>query len=775
MPIVDQPNKLYLGRALNVQTFQPLEEPYLLNLRDLVTHAVCLGMTGSGKTGLGITVLEEVLLQGVPAIIIDPKGDITNLGQPQPDGAEPNFQNWNFGIERVTRFHDRVDVRIYTPGSSAGICVNILRSLAAPTELSWARDSEALRDRIAQTVSALLELANINPDPLHSREHILLSTIFESAWRAQQALDVPALIRMIQEPPVARVGVFDLESFIPKSDRTNLALALNNLAASPSFQSWQLGEPLDIAALLKPIKTEGGTNPVGKTRASVFYLAHLSDAERQFFVTLLLANVVSWVRAQAGTSMLKGLLYFDEVYGYCPPYPHNPSAKAPLMALLKQGRASGLGMFLATQNPADLDYKGLSNMGTWFVGHLRTDRDRARALEGMDGAGAGFDAAHAEPILANLPQRCFMVQSSKSGASFMHTRETLSHLTGPLMPTQISEIAIARGWPRAQPAEPAASTVIASPGDAVESVEHDVFPAPDSTQPLLPDDVRETYLHLSLDHKNTLYVPHLLASASARIHDRASGLMRDRRFTYLITLDKWVRQPDYSKAQQLPNFEPGLLESTPHQGIDYAALPPGITSKWMRSCEKALLEHVYRYGVSTVLVNRAFKVYGVPGETRTDFKLRIEPEARARRDAEASRVRTQFAKRIGDLQDQLAAEQREHTQDRMTLDAREREELLTNAESALSFTFARRPITRPLSSGATKSRMSKTAALNLQETEEMITQLRARLQSAARDYNIELNAINDKWMAALNKIDEISMVPRKSDVFSDVVAIAWVA
>ena len=589
MSIVDQPNKLYLGRALNVQTFQPLDEPYLLNLRELVTHAICIGMPGSGKTGLGINVLEEVLLQGVPTIIVDPKGDITNLirDYPQYIDAEPKSRQevsittvpaananaqilanqwaegqaaWDVGPERLAQFRDRVDVRIYTPGSGAGISINILRCLAPPNELSWARDSEALRERISQTVSALLELLTINADPLHSREHILLTTIFESAWRAQQTLDLSALIQMIQEPPVARVGVFDLESFIPKSDRANLVLALNNLANSPAFHSLQYGEALDIAALLKPIKSEGGSNPVGKTRASIFYLAHLSEQERQFFVALLLANILSWVRAQSGTSMLKGLVYFDEVFGYCPANPNSPSAKVPLLALLKHARSSGLGMLLATQNPAELDYEGLSNIGTWFVGGLGTDYDRERVFKGLSIACPGFDTVHAEPIVAKLPARCFLIQSSKTGMSFMHSRWTMSYLDQPLMLPEISALADARGWPRLTDVA-APAHVVAVPVGVTADDKLAVARLP-SMHPLLPDDVRETFLHLNLDHKNNLYVPHLLASATARIHDRASGLMRDRRFTYLITLDQWVRQPDYSRAQQLPNFD---SEVEPHQ------------------------------------------------------------------------------------------------------------------------------------------------------------------------------------------------------------------
>jgi len=455
-PLIDSPGKLFLGRDYDLAQSKALDAPFMLPMRDLTTHAVCLGMTGAGKTGLGICLLEETLLQGVPVIIIDPKGDITHLAQSFPDLAPAQFKplladgeaaRWRNGLadwgigedrgedrgeERMRMLRDRVAVDVYTPGSDAGIGVNLLQGLNPPNPssgLTWEHNAAALRERIAQIVSALLDLAGIASDPLKGREHILLSTIFETTWRVGNPIDINLLIRMIQEPPVSRIGVFDMNVFYPKAERFDLAMALNNLLAAPSFGAWQTGQPLDIPSLLKPLR-DGGASPAGRTRASIFSLAHLSDAERQFFIALLLSQLVLWMRAQTGTSVLRCLVYFDEVFGYCPPFPRNPPSKTPLLTLIKQGRTAGIGMMLGTQNPADLDYKGLSNIGTWFIGRLRTARDRSGALEGLESAGVAFDRAEYEDPLSTLPPRVFLAQSIRGTPRFFQARWTMSFLRG---------------------------------------------------------------------------------------------------------------------------------------------------------------------------------------------------------------------------------------------------------------------------------------------------------------------------------------------------------
>lgn len=905
--MIVQPNKLYLGREFSAVNQAPMDEPLLLNIRELTTHALCLGMTGTGKTGLGVTVLEEVLLQGIPSIIIDPKGDITNLALSFPDLSADSFRpwvdassaeqqgiqpdelaeqtaaNWRNGLaksgispERIKQFNERVDVRIYTPGSEAGIPVNVLQGLHPPpeTNITWARNADVLRERIAQTCSALLEVIGINADPIKSREHILLATIFESAWRAHQPLDITLLIRMIQSPPVARVGVLDLEAFYPKADRFELAMALNNLAASPSFQAWQMGDPINIEALTKPIRGVGGSNPTGKTRASIFYLAHLGEAERQFFVTLLLSQIVTWMRAQTGTSVLKCLVYFDEIFGYCPPFPRNPATKAPIMALLKQGRASGLGMFLATQNPGDLDYKGLSNIGTWMIGRLRTERDRNRALEGLEGAGVGFDRDEMEGPLATLPQRTFLIQNVSSGARFLQTRWTMSYLRGPMTRDQVAQLADDRDWrPRSHEAHPAELPHEAALGD---DLAHDVLTqdeepivvegsyaraqaaqvarsamahrtgvvapvAPASVgatqalkpklptnranaaelfraiqqrqqaqqqpqpitppspvfvrprqvlnapieishfRPILPNDVREVFMTVHTattqpDGVRMVYRPHLLASATARITERANGIMYDERHTYLLSLDKLLRAPDYSRAQKLSHFDASELAAEPMPDASYAALPAGVSQKWMNQSERLLVEHIYRNVVASVWHNRSLKIYGQPNENKIEFRRRCEEVVQARREVEVTRLHQQYEQRMGMLQERLAREERELSMDRKELDARKREETLTNIESVFNFVVGRQKTSgRSVSVGALKRRQTEMAEMEVRESEDTIEQLNENLARLADEYHIALNNVNDKWMTVLNDMHESPLVPRKSDIFVDFIALAWVA
>ena len=412
----------YLGRVYDPMAGETLDEPILYDSRDLTTHAICVGMTGSGKTGLAIGLLEEAAIDGVPAIIIDPKGDMGNLLFNFPKLEAADFQPWvdpdeamrkGIGVAeharktaelwkkglaswgqdgaRIQRLRDAVDMCIYTPGSTAGVPLRVLRSFDAPPP-ALREDAEALAERVQSAVSGLLALLDIDADPVSSREYILLSNILQHAWSEGKSLDLAGVIRAIQQPPFDKLGVFDLDVFYPAKERFTLAMAMNNLLASPSFAPWMEGEPLEISKLLYTDE--------GKPRLSILSIAHLSDSERMFFVTLLLNEVVSWMRTQPGTSSLRALLYMDEIFGYFPPT-REPPSKRPMLTLLKQARAFGVGVVLSTQNPVDLDYKGLSNCGTWFLGRLQTERDKARVLDGLEGAmstgGQRFGPRHHGP------------------------------------------------------------------------------------------------------------------------------------------------------------------------------------------------------------------------------------------------------------------------------------------------------------------------------------------------------------------------------------------
>lgn len=801
----EQPQRLYLGREFDLQRGAADDTPVSINSRELTTHAVCLGMTGTGKTGLGVVVLEEVLMQGVPCIILDPKGDITNLALNFPDLAAADFLRWldadeahrqsvtpeaqaervaarwregltqsGVPLERVRTLSERATFDVYTPGSEAGIPLNVLQSLNPPTDskIGWARNSEALRDRIAQLCSALLELAGIDADPLKSREHILLATIFESAWRAGHPVAIEDLIQMIQQPPVQRVGAFDLDVFYPRDERFALAMALNNLAASPSFASWTHGRPLDIEQLLKPDRTAGGVNPVGKTRASIFYLAHLDDAERQFFVTLLLSQLVMWMRGQTGTSQLRCLVYFDEVFGYCPPFPRNPPTKVPIMSIIKQGRAAGLGMFLATQNPADLDYKGLSNIGTWMIGRLRTGRDRDRALEGLEGAGAGFDRADFENALSTLPPRVFLLQSATSDPRFFQSRWAMSYLRGPLTRDQVSLLRPADGLTVIEREAKLADDERTALNRGLNSDAG--RPAPALFRPSLPPDVRQVFLDGAerTGAAAPRYRAHLLVSAAVRITDRSSGVMQDDRHTFLARLNAHAMAPDFTQSR-LHEFDAAELRSEARPETAFDAPPPGIDARWLKQAERAAVEHIYRHGGKTVFCNRTLKLYGQIGESMLAFRQRCEAAARERRDAEATKLRGQYERRMKALQDRLAREHRELSQDRTELGARKREELLAGVESVFNFVIGKRS-PYAVAFGAQRRRQVKVAQQDVRESERAIAQLNADLDDIAAQYRAALSDISDKWMRVMSDAQELSLAPKKSDIFVDLVAVAWV-
>ena len=489
----------YLGKYFDMASQQLKDDLVLYDSKDLNTHAVIIGMTGSGKTGLGISLLEEALIDNIPVIAIDPKGDLPNLLLNFPGLQGGDFRPWineqdalNAGLtpdqfagkqaelwrkglaswdqdpERIARLKASADFAVYTPGSSAGQPVSVLRNFAPPTADIMA-EKDLLRDRIQSTVTALLALLGIEADPITSREHILLSNIIESSWAAGKALDLAGMIRAIQSPPFERIGIMDLEAFYPPKERFQLAMRLNNLLAAPGFEAWLEGEPININRMLYTDQ--------GRPRASIFSISHLSDAERMFFVAVLLNEILAWMRTQQGTTSLRAVLYMDEIFGYFPPV-KNPPSKAPLLTLLKQARAFGLGVVLSTQNPVDLDYKGLSNTGTWFIGRLQTDRDKARVIEGLEGAaaGTGFDRGSMEEILAGLGQRVFLLNNVHENAPVtFQTRWALSYLRGPMTREQIKMLTADR---KVTPAPAAVAAPATSP--AVSAV-----PAA-SSQPAAP-------------------------------------------------------------------------------------------------------------------------------------------------------------------------------------------------------------------------------------------------------------------------------------------------
>lgn len=665
----------YLGRPYDLKNKKPKDGIILYDSKDLVTHAVCVGMTGSGKTGLCMALLEEAAIDGIPAIVIDPKGDLTNLLLTFPDLKPEDFAPWineddaqkkglspadyaaqqaslwekglaDWGQDRarIKRLRDAAEFRVYTPGSNAGIPVSVLKSFASPPA-TIREDNELMRERVNTTATSLLGLLGIDADPIKSREHILISNILNNAWAGGGDLDIATLIQQIQSPPMARVGVMDLDSFFPSKDRFELAMALNNLLAAPGFSSWMEGDSLDIQQILY--------NATGKPRVAIFSIAHLSDAERMFFVSLLLNQTLGWMRTQSGTTSLRAILYMDEIFGYFPPVA-NPPSKLPLLTLLKQGRAFGLGVVLATQNPVDLDYKGLSNTGTWFIGRLQTENDKNRVLEGLEGVAAGsdlkFDRQEMEQTLAGLSSRIFLLNNvHDDGPEVFESRWAMSYLRGPLTRTQIKSLMepIKQQSAASQPTPASSATVGAS--IAAATVKSGNAKA---QQPVLPPEVTQYFIPVRsrrADGAALVYHPQVIGAAEVRFSDKRVDSTRN--LTLLAPISDGVVPVDWEQATTI-DLPVSDLEANGESGAQFAELPSAAgKTKSYAAWQKDLGGWLYRTQKLELLRSERLGQASNPDESEQDFRLRLQQAAREQRDAAVEKLRQKYAPKLAALEE----------------------------------------------------------------------------------------------------------------------------
>ncbi len=819
MPIIEKLGSFYLGKEYDLAARQLKDVQVNYDSRDLTTHAVCVGMTGSGKTGLCIDLLEEAALDGVPAIIIDPKGDITNLLLTFPDLRPEDFKpwinpddaarkgmsvddfavktatdwrnglaSWEEGPDRIKALKDAADFAIYTPGSEAGLPVSILASFKAPN-LDWDTETEILRDRIQGTVSALLGLVGIEADPVRSREHILLSNILENAWRAGHDLDIAKLIMAVQKPPFRQVGVFEVDTFFPEKERFGLAMTLNNIIASPSFSAWMSGEPLDIGAMLH--------TPAGKPRHSIFYIAHLSDAERMFFVTILLEQIISWMRAQPGTTSLRALLYMDEVFGYFPPTA-NPPSKRPMLTLMKQARAFGLGVMLTTQNPVDLDYKGLTNAGTWFIGKLQAERDKARLLEGLQGAlssaGVSADMDDLDKTITSLDSRVFLLHNiNLKTPVIFQTRWAMSYLRGPLTRQQIKTLMA----PRKTNAATEAATAAASTGGAAAAARTVAAPAaPEglvAQPPVLPPGSKQVYLPVTLTEsqsiktiadqvggavtateKRLVYEPALIGFASVRFVERKLAVDESQDLTFLARGAADSTLLSWKDAARL-KLDPRDLAAAPETHAFFASdLPEGATNaKTLSKLTSDLADELYRTQGYELAYNPTLKLYGRPGESERDFRVRCDQVAREQRDSEVDKLKTKYEAQLDRIQDKLAREQGDLTEAKSTYKGRQTEEVISGLETVAGMfgLFGRRK--KSLSSAATKRRMASTAKANVAESEADIARLQAQVEDIKSQMAQDADALTEQWTSAAADIQKTKITPKKTDIDVQMVALAW--
>jgi hypothetical protein len=765
----------YLGRRTGA-------EPGLLlyDSKDLVTHAVCVGMTGSGKTGLCIGLLEEAAIDGIPALVIDPKGDLANLLLTFPDLDADSFapwvnadearikgltpeefaaqqaQLWKNGLAkwdqdgaRIARLKAAAEFAIYTPGSDAGIPVSVLSSFAAP-DAATMEDREALRDQVAATASSLLGLAGVNADPLQSREHVLISALLDNAWKQGQNLDLATLIAQVQSPPIAKLGVMDLDSFFPAGERFALAMRLNNVLASPGFEVWMQGEPLDPSRLLY--------TPEGKPRIAILSIAHLSDSERMFFVSLLLNQVLAWTRRQTGTTSLRAIVYMDEIFGYFPPVA-NPPSKKPLLTLLKQARAFGVGIVLATQNPVDLDYKGLANTGTWFIGRLQTERDKARVLEGLEGAAAStggrFDRARMEQTLAGLGNRVFLMNNVHEDQPVLfETRWCLSYLRGPLSRLQIKQLMEGRK----QSAAPAAT---------VQPVSANAAP------PVLPPGIPQWFLPVRGEDP-VVYGPRIVGVSSIHFIDDKRGIDEERELVFLAPVGHETIGADWSAAEECPEH-PSDFEQQPAPGASFLELPPAAAkSAKYAAWEKTFAAWLFKSQTVTLFRSAEWRLVSEPGETERDFRIRVAQLARERRDDEVEKLRAKLAPKVAALEERKRRALQTLEKEKQQAATQKTQSMIDIGTSVLGALFGRKGSAFSKAGSAARSynRTAKESA-DVGRAEETVLAIDQQLAQLAADLEAQIAGMAAPGDPSLFEIEQVLIRPKKANIVVKHVGLAW--
>lgn len=780
MESIEKLGALYLGKLVN-PTQEKLTDQFLFyDSKNLTTHAVCVGMTGSGKTGLGIAILEEAALDKIPAIIIDPKGDLGNLLLTFPSLSAQEFLPWidpaeaerkgvdlddyanivantwreglaqsDQGLDRIKKFKNSADVVIYTPASQAGVPLSILSSFAAPSQ-EMMLDTGAIRERILSLTSSLLGLLGINADPIKSQEHILISTIINQSWEKGSDLTIADLIQQVQRPLFSKIGVMDVDTFFSQKERMALSITLNNLLASPGFQAWMEGEPLDVGQLLYTQE--------GKNKLSVISIAHLSDAERMFFVTLLLNEIISWMRKQPGTSSLRALLYMDEIFGYFPPTSMPPS-KLPMLTLLKQARAFGLGVFLATQNPVDLDYKGLANCGTWFIGKLQTERDKARVLEGLAAASNGeFQTKDLDKMLALTGNHTFIMRSIyQKEPCIFQTRWTLSYLRGPLTLAQIALLTkkIDKKFYE--------SATTKTQGKLVLS------------KPLVPLGIPEYFLSQSQRQIGIYYKAQVIGLAKLHFLDSKNQIDEWQEICRISPLNENGEKVDWEKGDM--NLEiKAQLKNLPENECRFDELPSGLMQKrHYVDFEKDFAAYLYQNQTLTLyratLLNLSSKV----GEGEEEFRSRIDKTIREKRDELREKVQASYLVKLSALNERLRRSEEK-------VDLQKKQIGFRIIETILSFGGA--ILGAVLGKGVTKGTVSQTStsmrkfgrmtkdnqeASQAQENSNAIQQQMKDLK-AQMEQEIE-RAIREKVENVT--IDTIQIRPRKSDIVVENISVVW--
>ncbi|MBT8062581.1 MAG: DUF853 family protein [Gammaproteobacteria bacterium] len=770
--------QMYIGRESET------DDPVLLKASALTTHGVIFGMTGSGKTGLGVNLIEEALLSGIPTLILDPKGDMGNIMLNFPESKPEDLEPWmdaskarrkgvtvadlaakesaerredlakhDITPERIRTLRDNTEFKIYTPGSSVGVGMNILGSLKAP-ELDWQQDSEIIRDEIEGLVSSILVLSGINSDPVSGPEHILISMIVETWWRQGKDLDLATLVGQIPKPPFRKLGVFDLEMFFPEKQRVKLAMQLNALLASPSMASWLEGEPLDIEGLL-------GRD--GKTKCPIIYMAHLNETERQFVVTLILSKLVTWMRSRPGTGELGALIYMDEAFGYAPPTAEPPSKK-PILTILKQARAFGVGLVLVTQNPVDIDYKAMSNAGAWIVGRLQTENDKRRILEGIQGGMPDLDAR-----ISNLEKRQFLMHLAKKGTQTIFSRRhPMCYRFGPFTRDQVASLmedykANAPAPPAAAPSagiEPSSAAAVIAP------------PVAEGIETVYLDPAAPWAANLGADPTGTTLAPAAAVTVQLLYDETRAKVNHAETYEAVIfPLDGIIDAEDVLAV----DHDERDFNSEPPAGASYQL---GNTKLQNKTFWTSLQSDIRNYLVANRSVEiwqcPGLKLYSRVGETREAFEARCQEAAGQAADVEVTRLRDRYATRISRVQGQISTADARVRELEVDASSRTQAEVMSGLGDLLGAFLKGRVGSTTLSKAGTRRAASRKAKARLKTAEEKLSDKEQELADLETELQQALDSIQQEHEAMVNSLESLEIGLEKTDIRVAEAKLVWV-
>lgn len=787
----------YLGKKFDPENKKCLDDLILYDSSDLVTHAVCLGMTGSGKTGLCIDLLEEAAIDNIPVIAIDLKGDLANmlLTFPEMDAksflpwvdldkarreslspeelAEREALSWKAGLaewgqspNRVRLLHETVKPRIYTPGRSHGTKLSVLASFACP-ESAVLEDRDLMREEITGTVTSFLALMQIDAEPLKSREHILISAIVDHEWQQGNDLTLNNLIEKIQAPPLKQIGALPLESFFPAKDRFNLAASLNNMLAAPGFEMWTEGEPLNIDQLFYDDK--------GKAKLSIISLSQLSDTERMFFVSLLLSRLLGWMRKQNGSSSLRAIFYMDEIFGYFPPV-SNPPSKTPLITLLKQARAFGLGMVLATQNPVDLDYKALGNTGTWFIGRLQTERDKMRVLDGLEGAaadsGSAFDRNQLDKLISSLQKRVFLMNNIHEDQPVLfQSRFSLSYLCGPLSRQQLKSL----NQSGKNSGEINGSQSIQKPVQEKNKSEKDSS----GKRPLLPPEIPQKFApfpQTNSANQRFVYKPMIFSSAQLHFTDKKAVSGYKRNVSFLCELESDSGSCHWDKTQPSA-LSAQMLLNEPAASTGFADLPPNLT-KTFGSLSKDFLKWLHSNQKLEIFKHAVTNQYSKADETERDFRIRQTHELREIRDRKLAELKDKYTQKLTTLEEKLARAQKTLSNEKAQAQDLDLQSALSIGNTILGAFVGRKMITSSnlnrAAQAARNVQRSSRQKDNIADAEDSITKLTDKITDLETEFEGEVIDLKNNFESEANKLEPIGIEPDKTSTILTNFVLCWV-